>query len=139
MKKKEKKMKTKNFEAVIEENGMIQIPEEVLKDMLLVKGDSFIISYPCPTEAMEYCMRIESSLHEDEDSDGYLCIPKELLKQCGMVDKKVHMICFNEEITITTSDKLCELVPEAIMQIFKKHGISAEEVAQGIAEQKEII
>lgn len=132
-------MKTKNFEVVIEENGTIQVPMEVLTEMHLAKGDSFVISYSCPTEAIEHCMRIESSYHEEKDSEGYLCIPEELLEQCGMADKKIHMICFHEEITITTSDKLCELVPEAILNIFKKHGISAEEVAQGIAEQKEIV
>lgn len=131
-------MKTKIFEASIDDREMIQIPKSVLEEMGLKKGDSLEISYLVPTEAIERCMRIESSFHSEEEQDGYLCIPNELMEQCGMLNKKVHMICFDEEITITTSDKLCELVPEAIMQIFKKHGISQEEVAKGIAEAREV-
>lgn len=130
-------MKKKTFEAVIDELGRISIPADVLNDMEVVLGDTLEISYPCPTEMIEKCMQVESTFHEEEE-DGYLCIPHEILDQCGMTNKKIHMICFQEEITITTSDKLCELVPEAILKIFEKHGITREEVAQGIAEAGEI-
>ena len=132
-------MKSKTFEAMINEDGKIEIPTEVLRNMGLQAGDQLVIRYPAISEPIEKCMQIESSYHEESDTEGYLCIPHELLDQCGMSDKKIHMICFNEEITITTSDKLCELVPEAIMNIFKSHEISAEEVAQGIAEATEIL
>ena len=124
---------------MINEDGTIQIPLEAMDDMMLTIGDSIVISYPSPTEPIERCLHIESTFHEEENPEGFLCIPEELFEQCGMADKKIHMICFNEEITLTTTDKLCELIPEAIMNIFKKHGISAEEVAQGIAEAEEIV
>ena len=132
-------MKTKTFEAIVTDDGKIEIPVEALLDMELTAGDSLEISYPCPTEPIEKCLRVESSYHEESNPDRYLCIPNELTEQCGMTEKKIHMICFNEEITITTSDKLCELVPDAIMNIFVSHGISSEEVAKGIAEASEIL
>ena len=49
-------MKTKIFEASIDEKEMIKIPESVLEEMGLKKGDSLEISYPVPTEAIERLM-----------------------------------------------------------------------------------
>lgn len=127
-------MKESIFEALIEENGMISIPVDVLNDMGLKIGDELVISYSYPSESIERCMRIESSYHEEDEDTGYLCIPDATLKQCNMADKNLHMICFDEEITITTEDKLCEFIPEVLLQVFEKHGISKEEIAIGIAE-----
>lgn len=131
-------MKQKTFEAVIDEKGSIEIPIGVLNDMGLILGDVLEISYPCPSEPIEKCMRIESAYHDEENDDGYFCIPNDYLVQCGMEGKSLHMIGFDEEITITTSDKLCGLVPFAVMKIFESHGISKEEVAKSIAELSEV-
>lgn len=125
-------MKKKTFEAIIEKNGTIKIPNEVLKEMELCSGDIMEISYPCPSEAIERCIKVESTYHEE--NDGCLCIPNSLLEQCGMKDKQVHVICLDNEITITTTDKLCELVPSAVLKVLDAHQIPLEEVAKMIAE-----
>ena len=126
-------MKKKTFEAVIQDDNSIEIPMDALKDMELNAGDSMEFSYPCSTEAVERCIRVESTYHEEE-SDGGLFIPETLLEECGMKDKKVHVLCFDGEITITATDKLCEFIPSAILQVLNRYQIPLEEVARAIAE-----
>lgn len=126
-------MKKKTFEAAIQKGNRIEIPESALKDMELTAGDSMEISYPCATEAIERCIRVESTYHEDESGEG-LFIPETLIKESGMAGKTMHVFCFDGEIMITTADKLCEFIPSAILQVLDRYKIPLEEVAKAMAE-----
>ena len=126
-------MKKKTFEAAIQKGNRIEIPESALKDMELTAGDSMEISYPCATEAIERCIRVESTYHEDGSGEG-LFIPETLIKESGMDGRTMHVFCFDGEITITTADRLCEFIPTAILQVLNRYQIPLEEVAKAMAE-----
>lgn len=127
-------MKRKKFEAVLDENGRIALPLKVLQDMGLKIGDSIEFSYPCATESIEKCLRIEGYYAEEDILTESLYIPFDILRQCRLTHNSIHMFCCDEEIIIASSDKVCVAVPELILDVFKKFGISNEKIALGIAE-----
>lgn len=129
-------MKYKLFEARLNENGELAIPLKVLQEMGLTIGDTVEISYPSPTETIERCLRIEGYYAEDDTIADSLYIPNEILSDCGLTDKPIHMLALDEEIIITSSDKICEVISKTIIDIFQKFGISKEQVALSIAEIK---
>ncbi len=129
-------MKQKIFEAVLDKSGKIMIPNDVLKQMGMKSGDSLEISYPYPTEEIERCLRIEGYYAEDDTFGDSLCIPNEIMSECGLCDKPIHMLCMDGEIIITSSEKVCSVVPKTILKVFEKYGITTEQIALGIAEIK---
>lgn len=127
-------MKRKIFEAVLDEYGRIALPVNVLQEMGLKIGDSLEFSYPCATESIEQCLRIEGYYAEEDMVGESLYVPYEILRRCSLNNKPMHMFCSDEKMVIVSSDKVCETIPRLIMDIFAKFEITNEQVASAIAE-----
>lgn len=129
-------MEVKKFKAIIDEKGRITIPVDVLEEMELFVGDSLLIDYNKPTEIIEKCMLIETK-NAEENMESYLCIPKEVLEECGIVadDCTIHIMCFDREVTITNESKMLSELPDVILKLCYSFGISNEDIAIALAEE----
>lgn len=129
-------MEQKNFKTVLTEERCITIPDDVYDKLKLKTGDTLSINYEQHTEAIERCLFIEN--HQDKDGlDAYMCIPKAILEECNLPleENDLHMLCFDEEITVITGDKMLDSLPAVMIKLCNKLDIPKEIITKFIAEE----
>lgn len=98
----------------IKKNNTIELPEEVMKQMLLQEGDSISIAFDLESIA-DKCFFIEDDIENKVQREGYYCIPMHLFEQTKLNDGDIQVLIGEQEITVTSTSKILTTLPNEIL------------------------
>lgn len=104
----------RTIKTVIKKNNTIELPEEVMKQMLLQEGDSISIAFDLESIA-DKCFFIEDDIENKVQREGYYCIPMQLFEQTKLNDEDIQVLIGEQEITVTSTSKILTTLPNEIL------------------------
>ncbi len=108
----------RKIECEVLENNIIQLPDDIVKELSLKQGSSVEIEWDM--KAKEKCLVIQEG-EDNVKSEEYYCIPKWLFEKCGIPLNSVQIIHESGQIMITSSDKIIEsLGAELIASLYEQ-------------------
>lgn len=131
-------MRVIEIESIVDKEGKLTIPANLLGDMGLVSGDTVKLAYI--SKSNDYPLNTYSkfmltpngiaAIEETEiDFEGRkISVPHELLEAANIpCDTDIEVVCTDGAIIITAADPL-EIIPDELGQLFAELGISPETV-----------
>lgn len=68
----------------------------------------------------------EKYFHMETEDDEFLCIPEDVLNNYGLDKDRLYLMFFDEQIVITSKDKIYKAMPTLIQQFCASSGIDEE-------------
>lgn len=118
----------------LKKNNMIELPEEVIKQMLLQEGDSITIAFDLENLA-DKCFFIEDDIENKVQREGYYCIPMHLFEQAKLNNEDIQVMIGEQEITITSTSKILSALPYEILGAMMDQQVDMTEFVDDMVER----
>lgn len=118
----------------LKKNNMIELPEEVIKQMLLQEGDSITIAFNLESIA-DKCLFIEEDIENKVEREGYYCIPMPLFEQSKLNNEDIQVMIGEQEITITSTSKILSTLPYEILGAMVDQQVDMTEFVDDMVER----
>ncbi len=122
-------MKRIEIESILDKEGKLAIPAQLLDELGLVLGDTVKLAYirKSPNHFINNEFLIApSGIAEYEESE--ILLPHELLEAASIsFDSDIEIVCTEGAIVIMEAD-LLDIIPDELCQLFGELGISPETV-----------
>lgn len=113
---------------------MIELPEEVIKQMLLQEGDSITIAFDLESIA-DKCFFIEEDIENKVEREGYYCVPMQLFEQSKLNNEDIQVMIGEQEITITSTSKILSALPYEILGALMDQQVDMTEFVDDMVER----
>lgn len=94
----------KSIDTVVMADNTIQLPESVLRQLLIRKGDRVRLSFD--TNLKDKCFKISSENEEELFDEDFYCVPKRIFDNCGIVYDDIKILMNDGSITLTSSEAI---------------------------------
>lgn len=94
----------KTVDTVVMADNTIQLPESVLRQLLIRKGDRVRLSFD--TNLKDKCFKISSENEEELFDEDFYCVPKRIFDNCGIVYDDIKILMNDGSITLTSSEAI---------------------------------
>lgn len=94
----------KSIDTVVMADNTIQLPESVLRQLLVRKGDRVRLSFD--TNLKDKCFKISSENEEELFDEDFYCVPKRIFDNCGIVYDDIKILMNDGSITLTSSEAI---------------------------------
>lgn len=118
----------------LKKNNMIELPEEVIKQMLLQEGDSITIAFDLESISNK-CLFIEEDIENKVEREGYYCIPIQLFEQSKLNNEDIQVMIGEQEITITSTSKILSTLPYEILGAMMDQQVDLTEFVDDMVER----
>ncbi|WP_288957601.1 hypothetical protein [uncultured Thomasclavelia sp.] len=85
-------------------DNTIQLPESVLRQLLIRKGDRVRLSFD--TNLKDKCFKISSENEEELFDEDFYCVPKRIFDNSGIVYDDIKILMNDGSITLTSSEAI---------------------------------
>lgn len=120
-------------EVKILEDGCIQLPHDILKHMLLKKGDSLTIEWEKQPKR-EKCFQIKEDNEGEMFDEGFYCIPERFFDNCHIPIDSVQILESDGTMTLTTSDHLISSLGAEVLSCLMLQDVDLEQLADDLAD-----
>lgn len=94
----------KSIDTVVMADNTIQLPESVLRQLLVRKGDRVRLSFD--TNLKDKCFKISSENEEELFDEDFYCVPKRIFDNCGIVYDDIKILMNDGSITLTSGEAI---------------------------------
>ncbi len=94
----------KTVDTVVMADNTIQLPESVLRQLLIRKGDRVRLSFD--TNLKDKCFKISSENEEELFDEDFYCVPKRIFDNSGIVYDDIKILMNDGSITLTSSEAI---------------------------------
>ncbi|OPY55754.1 MAG: hypothetical protein A4E55_02488 [Pelotomaculum sp. PtaU1.Bin035] len=129
-------MKMIEMQSVVDGQGQLTIPAQLLKDMGLVSGDPVKLAYISGTNESirntfkEFVLTTDGVAALQDDGDAELTLPHELLAAAEIpVDSDLEIVCAKGAVVILEAD-LLDSLPDELRELFNDLGIHPDTVRE---------
>lgn len=124
----------KTIKVSIEENGMIQLPQELMNQMQLNEDNQIELHYE-PDRLADKCFIVEENRGESLTNDEFYCIPMKVIEQAGIEDDDLQIILGEKEVTLTTTMNVLSIVPTEFLAAMIDQNVNLTEIADNVVER----
>lgn len=94
----------KSIDTVVMADNTIQIPESILRQLLIQKGDKVRLSFDMSLK--DKCFKISSENEEELFDEDFYCVPKRIFDNCGVSYDDIKILMNNGSITLTSGETI---------------------------------
>lgn len=129
-------MKMIEIQSIVDRQGQLTVPAQLLRDMGLVSGDSVKLAYisgsadSIRNTFKEFVLTLDGIAALEDDEDAELTLPHELLEAAEIpVDSNLEIVCAKGAVVILQADLLNSL-PDELRELFADLGIHPDTVRE---------
>jgi Fe2+ transport system protein FeoA len=129
-------MKMIEMQSVVDGQGHLTVPAQILEDMGLVPGDSVKLAYisnsadSIRNTFKEFVLTPDGVAALEDDEDAELTLPHELLEAEEIpVDSNLEIVCAKGAVVILQAD-LLDSLPDDLRELFNDLGIHPDTVRE---------
>lgn len=127
-------MKMIEIQSIVDRQGQLTVPAQLLRGMGLVSGDSVKLAYisgsadSIRNTFKEFVLTLDGIAALEDDEDAELTLPHELLEAAEIpVDSNLEIVCAKGAVVILQADLLNSL-PDELRELFADLGIHPDTV-----------
>jgi len=129
-------MKMIEMQSIVDGQGQLTVPAQLLKDMGLVPGDTVKLAYiSSSTDSIhniykEFVLTPHGVAALKDDEDAELTLPHELLEAAEIpLDSDLEIVCARGTVVILQAD-LLDSLPDELRELFDDLGIHPDTVRE---------
>lgn len=122
----------KTIETSVLENCTIQLPESLVKRLLLRKGDTVRLSIDLSLK--NKCFRISSENDEELFDEEFYCVPKRIFDNCGISYDDIQIIMNKGSVTLTSSDAVISSLGKEMIACLVEQDVDFQLLADDLVE-----
>lgn len=124
----------KKLYVMIDEEGKIQLPQELMKQLFIKEKEQVLLEYETK-RASQLCFHIDENSEEEMFEEGFFCVPKRMLERAGLNEENLHIIMNEDEITITSTIHIISALPTECLNALVEQDVDMEQLAIDIVER----